>query len=126
MNRHCALHAPRAELTLATALSSIVATVVPAQPHARLSPSAPRPPSPTHALTLARNLAHALAKTLAPILAPSPAPSPSPSPSPCAPQVALYLPCYDSGDPHGFWACTPPVWRTPAFLALALADAVSK
>jgi drug/metabolite transporter (DMT)-like permease len=38
--------------------------------------------------------------------------------------VALYLPCYDSGDPHGFWACTPPVWRTPTFLALALADAV--
>ena len=37
--------------------------------------------------------------------------------------MALYLPCYDSGDPHGFWACTPPVWRTPAFLALALADA---
>ena len=32
VNRHAALHAPRAELTLATALSSIVATVVPLRP----------------------------------------------------------------------------------------------
>ena len=75
MNRHCALHAPRAELTLATALSSIVATVVPPQPHAHLSPSAPRPPSPTLALTLARTLAHTLAFTLAFTLARTLAPT---------------------------------------------------
>jgi len=69
VNRHCALHAPRAELTLATALSSIVATVVPPHPHARLYPSAPRPPSPTLAVTLAFTLALTLARTLAPTLA---------------------------------------------------------
>lgn len=66
VNRHAALHAPTAELTLATALSSLGATA-----------------------------------------------------------VALYLPCYDSDDPHDFWACTPPVWRTYAFLGLALCDALS-
>ena len=32
--------------------------------------------------------------------------------------VALYLPCYDSYDLHDFWACTPPVWRTPGATAL--------
>ena len=37
--------------------------------------------------------------------------------------MALCLPCYDSDDSHGFWSCTPPVWRTPTFLGLALADA---
>ena len=37
--------------------------------------------------------------------------------------MTLYLPCYDSVDPHNFWACTPPVWRTATFLALAFADA---
>jgi len=66
VNRHAALNAPRAELTLATALSSLAATV-----------------------------------------------------------FALYLPCYDTSDPHNFWACTPPVWRTPLFLVLAVCDALS-
>ena len=66
VNRHAAVHAPKADLTLATALSSLLATV-----------------------------------------------------------VALYLPCYDSNDPHDFWECTPPVWRTPAFLSLAAADAIA-
>ena len=37
--------------------------------------------------------------------------------------MALCLPCYDSDDSHGFWSCTPSVWRTPTFLGLALADA---
>jgi drug/metabolite transporter (DMT)-like permease len=43
----------------------------------------------------------------------------------CATLVALYLPCYDTADRHDFWACSPPVWRSPAFLLLALADAVA-
>lgn len=43
----------------------------------------------------------------------------------CAALFALYLPCYDTADPHDFWACSPPVWRTPGFLLLALADAVA-
>jgi len=43
----------------------------------------------------------------------------------CAAIIALYLPCYDTDDAHDFWACSPPVWRTPSFLALALADAVA-
>ena len=54
VNRHAAVHAPKAELSLATAFSSLGATV-----------------------------------------------------------VALYLPCYDTVDAHSFWACTPPMWRTP-------------
>jgi len=66
VNRHAALHQPKAELTLATAFSSLAATV-----------------------------------------------------------VALYLPCYDTDDAHDFWACTPPMWRTPGFLLLALCDAAA-
>jgi drug/metabolite transporter (DMT)-like permease len=43
----------------------------------------------------------------------------------CAALIALYLPCYDTSDTHDFWACSPPVWRSPGFLFLALADAVA-
>ena len=54
VNRHAALHAPRADLTLATALSSIAATVVPLRPalappplSPSPTPSAPLSPSPS-------------------------------------------------------------------------------
>jgi hypothetical protein len=35
------------------------------------------------------------------------------------------LPCYDLVDEMDFWACTPPVWRTAAFVGLALCDALA-
>ena len=72
VSRHAALHSPGADLTLATALSSLVAAV-----------------------------------------------------------VAVELPCYDVSESERasvettFWACTPPVWRTPGFLGLALCDALA-
>ena len=66
VSRHAALHSPQSDLTLATALSSLVATV-----------------------------------------------------------VAIELPCYDLDDAHNFWACTPPVWKTPAFVVLAALDALA-
>ena len=78
VNRHAALHRPTADLTLATALSSVLAVI-----------------------------------------------------------VASNLPCYDNDtledagsqlrDTSGqlFWACTPPIWHTVAFLALGVCDAVA-
>ena len=70
VNRHAALHTPHADLTLATALSSLAAAV-----------------------------------------------------------VAVEMPCYDinvtSSAAKTFWACTPPVWREPAFIFLACCDALA-
>lgn len=64
VNRHAALHAPRADLTLATGFSTVVAFA-----------------------------------------------------------AVIALPC-DPADEKSFWACTPPVWRSFAFLSYALADAL--
>jgi drug/metabolite transporter (DMT)-like permease len=71
VSRHAALHSPGADLTLATALSSLAAAV-----------------------------------------------------------VAIELPCYDVTDKAAriettFWACTPPVWHTLGFVALAFCDALA-
>lgn len=70
VSRHAALHSPGADLTLATALSSLIAAV-----------------------------------------------------------VALELPCYDvaptASVTSNFWACTPPVWRSPIFFLLAVCDALA-
>ena len=71
VSRHAAIHKPGCELTLATALSSLVAAM-----------------------------------------------------------VAMELPCYDISVQQAsaeatFWACTPPVWRTPSFVLLALCDALA-
>ena len=119
VNRHAAIHEPQAQLMLATAVSSLAATVVvratspPAHhPQSTTQPQpAPHRPTGAHDLPPTQPPAH-------PIRPPT-------RPTPHRRGQALYLPCYDSDDPHDFWACTPPVWRTGGFFALALCDALS-